>query len=192
MRNRPAALVAGALLAGLLSAPAADAAPVKKACQLIVDRSGDSSYDIAAHDIVSGDVATGPRKLVAGLRVRSLADDPKETVRGTVYRFNFDIDKKRYTFELRRTVGRTDEARLIQDGAQVGSPEARLDVPTNTVIFTVDRTVFPGLRKRAARVTDLSADSYGGNVVVISSDTGFPAKAGTAYVDRTPSCLAAA
>jgi hypothetical protein len=192
MRNRPASALACAIAASVLGAPA-QAGSVKKSCNLIVDKQSDDRYDVASHDIVGGDVATGKTKVVATVRVRSLADDPRATVLGTTYRFQFGINGTRYYFELRRSAGQSDNASLVQGFAEIGKPDVKVDVPGNQIVFSATRSMFSGLAKRTgAKLTDLGATTSTGTAVMMSTDTALPEKPGTTYTDRTPSCLPAA
>lgn len=82
------------LAVGVVTAPMAQAAPARPACNLVSDPSGDvlasaPGVDNSDFDIRSGDIATNGRSLTAAIRLTGLtAEDPK-SVASRVYEFDF-------------------------------------------------------------------------------------------------------
>ena len=200
MRALP--LVAATLLVAGLPA-ATDAAPV---CRQLVDASGDGvafgTVPTPALDILSGDVATGPRTLVVALRLAALHRD-EATATGVVYQFFWTAG------DLRQGVAYV----VYADGSAQGSfdPETTgtvsgevvvpvvADPSTGTVTWTVPRTLVTPLARRGARLSGLVAranasvnaragDGQQARSAFLGGDTG---ESSATYVDRTRTCVKA-
>ena len=197
MNRRLVTLAAAALSAAALAVPATAAG--KTLCLQIVDPSGDGSImDVApqtqdALDILSGDIATGKKNLVAAVRVKSLSSTTP--VGGRQYAFGFTAGS---TYLLTYTVDLDGATRAAVSQDNTGttiSVEATVDTASGTITWTVPRKSFPALKKAGAKLTGLNAKaSYAAAMSLPGSRTDATtpsdtASTGRSYTDLTPTCL---
>lgn len=183
---------------GTLAAP-------KAVCLQVTDAAGDGTSAGAvphrdALDILSADIATGKRNLVAVLRLASVAPDPTLTT-GASYRFTW-------------RAGGVDQAMTLtqfSDGSRVAdfdpntafgasndnrAPQLVVDQATNTITWTVPRKANPALAKKGIKFSALSAAAdpsfniaapgFTGTMSFLQGDA---ASSGKTYTDLTPSCV---
>lgn len=204
----------GAALAAVLAAaglPAvASAAPAKAACQLLVDAAGDGTTSgVVPHrdalDILSADVASGPRNLVGALRLASTASDPTLT-HGVTYSLSWTAGGTTQllsyaVFQDGTTSARFDPRAVVGDNGPTHTVKVVVDPATSTITWTVPRKLNPVLAKRGAKFTQLAAASdpkvnlrtpaaspvqFNGESTLASADD---ASGGKAYTDFAPSCV---
>ena len=198
--NRRLAVLATASLAAAGAAVPAHAA--KAVCLQIQDVAGDGTLLVApqnqaALDILSGDVATGGRNLVAALRLGSVTPDPA-LVGGVTYTLSFTAGGTKHSLAYRRYAGGEQEAELtVGEGIDALTTSAGylVDVNTNTVTWIVPRKQVAALKKPGAKFTGLlAATGFANNVKAptgsmkgsVGADT---ATTGRSYTDGTPTCL---
>lgn len=197
MNRRLATLAAAALSAAALAVPASAASRVT--CLQIVDPSGDGTVlGVApqgqdALDILSGDVATGKRNLVAAVRVKSL--NAQTPVGGRQYAFGFTAGSA-YLLTYTVDIDGATRAAVSQDNtATTISVDAAIDTASGTITWTVPRKSFAALKKPGAKITGLNAKaSYAIAMSLPGSRTDFAtpsdtASTGKSYSDMTPTCL---
>jgi hypothetical protein len=196
----PRFAVAAAVLgvAGVLAVPAV--AVSKTVCLQVVDDTGDGTVGASSHDaldIVSADVATGKKNLVAAVRLKSLAADPV-LAGGTTYTFVFTIGGVAHQLSYKvYSTGETKATITIGSGIDgvTGPASAVVDQGTATILWTVPRKSIPSLKKPGAKLTGLDAKSaFGFNAQLPTGTSEFSsgsddASTGRAYVDNTPTCL---
>lgn len=95
------ASVATAAALSVVAAGAAVAAPAKKkpapVCQIVSDDKGDATASYAplgnqpAWDVVTADIATDAKTIIAVIRVDKLAKTVSASPTGSAYRFNFEV-----------------------------------------------------------------------------------------------------
>lgn len=194
-----------ALTASGLTA-AADAAPKKRpapVCMQVVDPSGDGKAygvsDSASLDIVSGDIATGPRNMVVAMRLSSLERDTFQAT-GVSYLFSWTVNGVRqnvayHLYATGEAIGRYDSA--------VGSGQLtdEVDVPvvadpvTKTITWTVPRKLVPELKKAGAKFTLFTLEAKSAFNQRVSGEgrsqlsTGDKAEGVKTYLDLAPTCL---
>lgn len=196
------AACAATAAAGLLFSGAAASAAPAKLCRQILDQAGDGTLvpGYVPHrdslDILSGDVATGRKNLVAALRLASTAPDP-ELVGGVTYTLRFFVADVQHELVYRIFGTGEVEAVLVIDGRTLS--EFRVsgvtDHSTKTITWTVPRTQVPSLARRGVKLVKLRGGAAIGNNVKtpgggargsIEADR---AETGLPYHDGTPTCL---
>lgn len=206
MRLRSAAALA-AVLAALAGAPAV-AAP-RVACRLVSDARGDGtvndngpSHD--ALDVLSADLATGRRNLVAVVRFVSTEPDPALTS-GVVYTYSWSAGGVGQSVTFVRYAGGAEEAHFDPDtGTTSGGTvavRAVVDDVTASVTWTVPRPANPELRRKGLRFgyyrvgADPSVNATTPPEVPYDLSargtllTGDSASGTTLYTDLAPSCV---
>jgi hypothetical protein len=195
MRLRRTALCVLALALVAPSAAYAKKPPPKpkpKACNLLVDATGDGTWSLMpvvkspALDIVSGDIATGPKYLVAVLRMAS-TDLAADTYSNLGYSWTFAATSLgvSYTFSVRTGIGRTGKPIA---GASAGSTGVPFDfkIEGSTYKWTVKRSDLPNLARPRNIFSEFRAQT---DVESSSADTALTTT--TRYADKAPSCVAA-
>ncbi|HEX8004081.1 MAG TPA: hypothetical protein VF519_15440 [Mycobacteriales bacterium] len=194
--NRRLAVAAAAAVAASLTAVPAHAAKVL--CLQLTDPEGDGSIlgtvpqSQDALDIVSGDIATGRKNVVAVLRMKSLnADTP---LGGRQYQFAFTAGGVTYT--LTHTVNLDGTTRgSLGDGTGTTPVDAVVDASSGSVTWTVPRKAVAALKTSGAKISGLTGKaSYSVAMQVPGGtyDSATPsdlAESGKTYVDGTPTCL---
>lgn len=192
MHLRRASLAALAVTLAVTTAPAlAKARPPAKVCNLLTDIPGDGKsatggdvIQSPALDVISADVATGAKTLVAVIRVTTTntASDNMALL-GMRWTLNTKINGTDANFAVYRTWGTTDGRTVSVTGAGTAKPV--LTIQPNAYVITVDRKAFTAL-KPGAKIAVQAAASFVG---VNNADT---ATSSRVYVDRQPSCVGAA
>jgi hypothetical protein len=186
-----------------LAAPAASAAPRAKppVCLLITDPAGDATVAGGqgpdAIDIVSADIATGSRSLMAVIRLRSTSTGSDATTApGVTYTWSWSVGSVKQRLTLTRYAG-GEEVSSFDDGAGgvAAAHAAPYAVEPGTITWTLPRKVDAALRK-GVRLTDLAVSAtaslnlkeqgFSGSVTFLGGDDAATAKP---YTDLTPSCL---
>lgn len=190
--NRRLAVLAVAALAAAGAAVPADAA--RALCLQIQDVTGDGMVLGAvprnedALDIVSGDIATGRRNLVAVMRLKSLS--AATPVGGRQYAFQFTVGGVAY--KLTHIVNVDGTTRSAMNGTAV---DAFADPSSGSITWTLPRKSVAGLKTSGAKITGLAADAYYGFAMAVPGgtyDAATPidsASTGRSYTDGTPTCL---
>lgn len=199
MIRRLAVSAAVALSAAALAVPAS-AAPV---CMQIVDDPGDGAPASLAPasrdslDVLSADIATGKKNLVAAMRLKSVAPDSL-LVGGAVYLVRFTADGTPYELSYRTFATGETEALLSSGGSATapGTPvQAVVDASTSTITWYVPRKAVAALKKSGIKLTALSARTAVGTNAYLN---GKPSRGYTSadlaetpksYTDLTPTCL---
>jgi hypothetical protein len=192
-----------ALLAAVTAgAPAADAAVRKPLpCRQILDDTGDATVVATPSrdslDIVSADIATGTKNLVAALRIKSLAADPT-LVLGATYSWSWNAGGVQQGLYYRTYATGEKLATFDTNGSAAGgevSVKFVADPSTSTITWTVPRKLVTALKKRGAKLTGLTVatgqgenvmlptGTFQGSFVTDSAETAKP------YVDLTATCL---
>lgn len=195
VRPALAAALVASLAAGGFASAATKPAP-KPVCNLVTDDAGDASAlgvgdpSSNALDILSADVATSAKTLKAVIRVKDIKAD-NFTQQGKEFKFIFSVAGSFYYLRVQSTPGLGDSYDYgtlpTQDGTStsVGAAEGSYDTATNSVIFTIDKSLL-GV-KSGTKIGDFLARSY------ISLGAQFigwdDATASTTYVDQTKSCV---
>jgi hypothetical protein len=219
MRSRTALATALASVAALAAAPAAYAghAAAKRTpprpCQVLRDKSGDGTWDIAPVsspliDITSADVATGAKTVAAVLRVASTKVDPTDPVAqlGPTWMLKFQIGVASYAFYrtldngLPSTSGGigtytwsvkargVEVARVSETGVASGGLVVSSDA--TSMRWTIPRSLVPDLAKPKQVLSVFNATTnLSGASADSPDDTTAWVKA--TYRDRAPSCVAA-
>ena len=196
----PRFAVAAAVLgvAGVLAVPAVAAS--KTVCLQVVDDTGDGNVGASSHDaldIVSADVATGKKNLVAAVRLKSLAADPV-LAGGETYTFAFSIGGVAHLLSYKvYSTGETKATISIGEGIDAVTTlvSAVADPGTATILWTVPRKSVPALKKPGGKLTGLVAHTgFGLNAQLQTGTSEFSsgsddASTGRSYVDNTPTCL---
>lgn len=200
MKLRPllAALLAGSVAAAGIAAAAPKPKPKpapKPVCNLIVDDKGDGTFVATPNsttlDVVSADIATGPKQVTAVIRVDKLADD-QFTSHGKQFKMNFVVGGVSYYLRyqgsgvLGDSFDYGDQSGANAGTVRKGEATGKLDPATNTITISMSKSEFAGLK--GGVITEMTARSYfysGGFYHV--ADT---AEGGKPYKDLTPSCVA--
>lgn len=181
---------------------AASAAPRKPVCLQVVDPSGDgvavADQRSDAVDILSGDIATGKRNLVAAMRLKTVERDQFQTtgasyiwtwtVGGITQRLSYFVyvgGEARGNFDPNTATGATGDELTVPAVAERG---------TNTITWTVARKLLGPVKKGAkfsafTLTTHLGVNqrlSGEGRSQLSVADT---AQSGKSYVDGTTTCL---
>jgi hypothetical protein len=199
-------LAAAVAAATLAVAPAAGAVARKPPiCKQLTDADNDSKAffvvgDSPSLEIVSADLATGRRNLVAVLRMKSVERD-RMTTAGLTYSWRFTVGGKAQElvyylynngqgeafYDLDRTNGQSQDAIPVT---------GVIDPKTSSVVWTVPRKAVPALGKAGAKFTELSAMVKVGNNIWTSSGlmhgssgSGDLVDTTRTYTDLTPTCL---
>lgn len=199
MTRRLAVLAVAALAAAGAAVPANAARTV---CLQIQDVAGDGTFLVVpqnqeALDILSGDIATGPRNLVAAVRLGSVTPDPA-LVGGTTYTLSFTAGGTGHVLTYRQFATGERQAD-ITIGTGIDSTTSAVgflvDASTNTVTWIVARKQVPALKKQGTKINGLSvSSSFSNNVSTPSGDFkgaigADSAETGRSYTDMTPTCL---
>jgi hypothetical protein len=195
MRTRHVLLCAAA---AALIAPALPAASGKAVCNLVSDKPGDAVVGFAgqgapapAFDILSYDVATGKRTLVAVLRLKSTdAKADNAAALGIGWTVSFHVGDKSYSFEHR--LGPQASGGAVTDTASVdGQPLAgvKVSVAPGTISWTVPRASVTPLKAKNAYVTGLFSQATSSLSHDWAPDSG--TGSGVRYPDRAASCVKA-
>lgn len=201
MRTRPAlaaVLAASVALGGAAVAapkPKPKPKPVPPVCNLVVDDKGDGSFIATPNsttlDVVSADIATGPRQVTAVIRVDKLADD-QLTAHGKQFKLNFVVNGVSHylRYQGSAVLGESfdygDQSGANAGTVSKGAATGTVDPATNTITMSMSKSEFAGLK--GGTVTEMTAASYfysGGFYHLADS-----AEGGRAYKDLTPSCVA--
>lgn len=192
-----------ALLLAATGLNAASAAARKPVCLQVVDPSGDgmalAGQKSDAVDILSGDIATGKRNLVAAMRLTSVERDEFQTT-GASYLWTWTAGGKTQSLAYHvyadgSTAGRFDADTTAGTLADEVSVTAIADRATNTITWTVPRKVIPALKGKGTKLSAFTlATRLGVNQRVSGegrsqltvADT---AQSGKSYVDGTATCL---
>lgn len=197
MNVRLAALATAALAAAVLASPA-NAAGV---CLQLVDDAGDGTNGALpnqnALDILSGDIATGRKNLVAALRMKSVKADPA-LVGGMTYKLAFASSGTPYVLTYRQFgTGEREATLTVGSGTDVTttSVDFLVDEGTATITWIVARKNIPALKKPGAKFSQLAANSYAATNLIVASaqsrnaSSADDASSGKTYVDGTTTCL---
>jgi hypothetical protein len=203
----------GVLLAALFAtcgAPQALAA-AKASCLVVVDAAGDgtSVNGTVPHrdslDILSADVATGARNLVAVVRLGSVELDPTLAT-GVAYDFTWRAGGTDQGFSL---IQYPDGSRVAsfypdlgRDSTQSVPATATVDSTTKSLVWSVARKANPVLAKRGAKFTSMTVTSAPGTNLGVNQAGGSFTFSGSfgnldgdraesvkSYTDLTPSCV---
>ncbi|HEV2890207.1 MAG TPA: hypothetical protein VGX28_07495 [Frankiaceae bacterium] len=198
--NRRLAVLAAAVVAACGAAVPANAA--RTVCLQIQDVAGDGNALVVpasqdSLDLLSGDIATGRRNLVAALRLKSVTPDAA-LVGGLTYTLSFTSGGVGHTLTYRQFGTGEREADLAVgtgiDGA-VFPVDFLVDEGTATVTWIVPRKLIPALKKNGAKFTGLSAGSHVADNLKLPTGTmkgsfgADTAQSGRSYTDGTPTCL---
>ena len=193
MNVRLAALASAALAAAVLAAPAGAAG----VCLQIIDATGDgmSQRQLPDNqpglDIVSADVATGRKNLVAAVRLKGAASDA--TTRPAYY---FDFTAGGVSYVLGYVVDAAGATRAtIASGGVTTEVDAVYDPSSYTVTWTVARKQVAALKKPGGKLTGLGARSSRAFALAVPggryefTTPNDEALTGRSYVDGTTTCL---
>lgn len=205
MTIRLALGVSVVLAAAALASPGQAAATT--ACKLLVDAAGDAALtpatpNIASLDILSADIASGPRNMVGVLRLASLASDP-QTSGGSTYSLSWSANGTPQKLLFTVYVDGTSASTFTRDGAPgSGSSEAAavaVDKSTSTITWSVPRKSNPVLKAatmaKPVKFTGLAASAQPATNVKVSGVTfsgsydGDSAQGGRAYTDSARTCV---
>lgn len=191
--------LARTLLAALVAVPVlVVAAPAARAgtCPLLVDAAGDGAVQPAGPvlgtsgqlDIRSADIASGTTKVVAVLRVASLASDTL-THLGAEWAVSWRIDGGTYFVVLERSALGDYTARLVVDGANAPGVEVSVDFTHAVITWQADRAALPGLATAGATFDHIVATTAANlGVTYANADAGFTPQT---YVDQSTGCVSA-
>lgn len=198
-----------AVLLAVSGLNAASAAARKPTCLLVVDAAGDgTTADVVSNrdslDVLSADVATGKRNLVAVVRLASAQADPTLTP-GVTYRFTW---RAGLVDQGVTTVVYTDGTRVAVFDPDLGNNSAAdardvafdMNQATNSLVWTVSRKLNPALGKKGVKLSafsvradpavNLSTRGYGVNwTSTLDSKWGDSATSTKTYLDLAPSCV---
>jgi hypothetical protein len=197
------------LAVGVAPALPASAAKVVPSCNIITDGAGDAAQDVGgqpvgpssdAIDILSGDLGSGARNVVAVLRLKSLAVDTLTTP-GATYGMTWTVNGAPQQVLLTRYSDGTGAATFKSDtsfGSNVSAIPVGygLDPALNTVTWYVPRRIVPQLKKKGAKfvgldatarpAANLSLPTGSTSATFLSGDT---AGSPRTYVDRAATCV---
>jgi hypothetical protein len=197
------ALVAGD--AGFALAAKAKPKPPPPVCQQIKDDTGDSFFlsptnpaaqpTSDAYDIVSADIATGKRNLVAAIRLKTLERDEYSSL-GVTYIIEWDAGGTTHQLAYREYMdGTAPNAKFLSDktGNAIYAPTVPVAVnpSTSTITFTVPRKMDPALKKAGATLTNFKVSAgIGNNRSNSHGQSPFDyAESTKKYKDGTATCL---
>jgi len=192
MRLRHLALPALAVC--LAASPATAATRVKPACNLLVDEAGDGEWDLApvvtspVLDVLGGDLATGPKQMVAVLRLAS-TDFAADRYSNLGYSWSMGFTSSlgtNYAFEASRSMAATMSYRVVIDGERVPEALLKAEMVGKTFVWTIDRKASPALTRPKNVFT-----AFRGGSQVQSSTADTALTKTTKYADRAPSCVKA-
>jgi len=195
--NRLAFLAPVALATAVLAAPASAGG----VCLQITDGTGDGmTLGVPASqdslDIVSGDIATGRKNLVAVLRLKSTSPDPV-LAGGVTYTFSFTAGGTTYQLVYRKYgTGETESEIVTGTGTSSGqSVDAVGDHTTSIITWVVPRTLVAALKKPGAKLTGIGAGTAVSDNFKLPTGTmkgsfgADDAKSAKSYTDMTATCL---
>lgn len=177
-------------LVGATSAVAATKPRPKPLCTLLKDDSGDGTWVVPvvespALDIISGDISTGPKTMVAVLRLGSTDFAPtSDKWSSTGYSWSFGVTSslgQKYQFEAARHVTGTMDEDVTVDGKSV---PFQFKIVGKTFVWTIQRKVSPNL----SRPKNVFREFRGGSEVESSTADGAFTGA-SVYPDRASSCV---
>jgi hypothetical protein len=188
-----AGLVLAATAVGVAASPII-AAPAKSLCFQINDAEGDATYLTAVPspslDILSADIATGPKNLVATLRLKSLKQEAHQ-VGGMSYWFKWTLNGAPQQLVHYVTSDGSHEAEYERATFDKITVTSVVDTAAATITWTVPRKSVLGL-KPGASFADLKIQASQGNNYPIGMRGGSgvdDATATKAYKDGTKTCL---
>jgi hypothetical protein len=193
MRARTALIATLAVAVGATTTPAMAAVkkkPVVKLCNLLTDAKDDGTWDTTAAvkspalDVQSADISTGPKTLVAVLRVGSTNTKSDNWANlGYIWNLGATAGGVRYAFQVRRGYGGLSQnTEASVSGVAVPHTFA---VVGNTFVWTIDRAKVPQMARPKLVWGDFAANS---NVMSSTADTSSSEKK---YPDRAASCVVA-
>lgn len=173
----------------------------KPVCLQITDETGDanlggtstpaSQTSSSALDIVSGDIATGKKNLVAAIRVRSM-DAESMTIGGSTYVLSWTSAGLQRSLTYRTYVDQAAKGVFDPDGS-VAWDEVPVVTQVNgtTITFVMPRRLEPALKKAGAALSGLKIlSSFSvnreGSSTAMSMDS---ASSPRTYTDGQPTCL---
>jgi hypothetical protein len=193
---RPAVVVL--LAASVVAGGAAVAAPkkVKPVCNIVTDAKGDGTLVATPNakplDIISADIATGPKTVTAILRLDGMDSDPMTTL-GVEYKINFTVGgvsnflRYQNSTGLGETYDYGDQSGANGGSTSKGTAEGVIDAAKGTITTSAPKSEFAGMKGGTA--TEIVARSYVSlGALFESADV---AEGAAAYKDHTPSCLPA-
>jgi hypothetical protein len=185
-------------------------AAAKPACLQVVDAAGDGTPagvlpNSNAIDILSADLATGSRNLVAVVRLASVDPDPALTP-GITYSFGWVAGGVPQAMTLVQysdgsRVADFDPNTTFGVGNDNRAPLVRVDSATKTITWTISRKLNPVLGKKGTKFGTFTVDADpalnlatpSASPVKFSGTTSFvqgdEAVSGKSYVDLTRSCV---
>jgi hypothetical protein len=206
MNVRIAGVVAVAT-ASLLSSGVAHAATKKPVpvCNQVTDDANDAIVggstnaagqpSSATLDILSADIASGKKNVVAAIRLRSLEKDTW-TTGGSIYTLSWVSDGVKRSFAYRTYVDSAPDAVFDADTASGSLSDlipvvATVTPATATITFTMTRKLEPSLKKAGVSFTELKVNaSMGVNRQGGYTTTGFDvADSPRKYTDGAATCL---
>lgn len=201
MRHLAVPLAVALAASGLTAAGAAPKKP--PVCMQVVDAAGDGMAWGATKsdsvDIVSGDIATGKRNLVAALRLTSVQREPLQTT-GVSYIWTWTVGGVKqsvayHVYATGGTSGRFDADASTNSLSEEINVPVVADVATNTITWTVARKHIAPLKKAGAKFSGFSVRTVSGVNNQVSGEgrsqlaTSDTAASGKTYTDLTPTCL---
>jgi hypothetical protein len=184
-------LVLGAVAVSLAATGSSAFAVARPApCHLLTDPEGDGKWSLGgdvvqspAVDILSADVATGARSIVAVLRVTTTdtAADPFATL-GMSWSVTTEVRGRALVFRATRSYGPSNALRPSVVGAS-SSSGLTLRTEPGSFVWTLPRSATE-LKPRGTILLQAASTSVG----AFSADG---AQANKTYVDRAPSCVKA-
>lgn len=187
--------------AGLTTVAQAAPKRPKPICLQVTDDEGDAkvlaAIDSASLDIVSADIATGAKNLVAAIRTKS-AQRESTLLAGRTFTFEWSVGGQAQRLLLTEYDNNERVGTFYPDAATTGNTGAisvpvAFDPNTATVTWTVARKHVAALKGKGAKFTDLKAIAGDGRNVKAAGTTGRgsadTATSTKAYVDYTPTCL---
>lgn len=192
-----------AVLLAVSGMNAASAAARKPLCLQVVDPSGDGSalagQKSDSVDIVSGDIATGKRNLVAAMRLTSVEPDQYQAT-GASYIWSWTVggvtqSVAYHVYADGTTTGRFDADTAGGSLTDEVNVSAVADRATNTITWTVPRKLVAALKGKGAKFSAFTLTvklgvnhrvSGEGRSQLVESDR---AQSGKSYVDGATTCL---
>lgn len=168
MRVR-SSLIAAAAIAGTLTV-AAEAAPIPKSCNLVVDPAGDDGGTLPHNDsldVLSADIASDAKSVTAVIKVAKLTATDNNAPSGRAWYFAFNVPGAATPIYLGATVTptATNFAYGWVDGSinrSLGSATGKLDLAKNEIRVTAPIAAWGdrGAVKPKSKVTGLRTTSY--------------------------------